>query len=452
MPKIDTLLYEYEQKALPFSSEDEAERRKAFRLLEAKLETIWKKNDYYGDTGKVKESLQQFLRLNYRDYSVQANQYVGIIQTNGIRMVLLPKIFRSSVMETEEERIEEASADLLYMLSYAENLKPPRSDGGPLKKQKHQDFFELFIYLFASETWKTLDREVYRAYESVEEDLPMVKGSIMFAEHFKRNVCTAKLQRTACRYDVFQEDNSFNRVLKYVTRCLLAVSRNSENKRLLRNILAMLVDVTDVQCCYEDTERIVFNSTQKEWIPILHYCRLFLRHSLVSLRSHSVEVFCFLINMNVLFEGFIAGFLKKHMKEWKVEVQKSNMSVACDEAGRDVFQMQHDFFLSQGERQIIVDTKYKPTRFTEKDAGISQSDVYQLAVYAVRRGVKDVILLYPKYTGDSGTEHRTFTITESFSGQDISLHCFKIDLTELPLLKRDKDQFVKKQLEKMIAV
>ncbi len=451
MQRIDALLYEYDQEALPFGQEDDAERRKIFTLLEKRLDAIWKKNDYYGNA-QEKESTQQFLQLNYRDYSVQAKQFVGIIQSNGIRLVLLPKIFRSSVVESEEERIEEASSDLLYMLSYAENLKPPRTDGGALREKKHQDFFELFVYLFASQTWKTLDREVYRAYQTVEENLPMVKGAIMFTEHFKRNVCAAKLHQTACRYDVFQEDNAFNRVLKYVTRCLLSASRNADNKRLLRNILAMLVDVTDEQCCYDDSERIIFNSTQREWIPILHYCRLFLRHSLVSLRSKNIEVLCFLIDMNVLFESFITSFLKRHMKDWKVESQKSNLSVASTEDGQDVFQMQHDIFMTKGERSIIIDTKYKETNFSEKNGGISQADVYQLATYAVRRGVKDLILLYPRYIGDQGPEFRHFFIHETFSGQKIRLRCCKLQLTELPDSTREKDQLLYGRLRQVLEL
>jgi 5-methylcytosine-specific restriction enzyme subunit McrC len=106
--------------------------------------------------------------------------------------------------------------------------------------------------------------------------------------------------------------------------------------------------------------------------------------------------------MDYIFEDFVAGFIEKHFSQkWKVEYQKSEMYLAQNEEKRNVFQMQHDIFLtnrSNSDIKIIVDTKYKLRNEllnADSKRGIVQSDMYQMVSYAFRRGCKNVILIYP---------------------------------------------------------
>jgi len=63
--------------------------------------------------------------------------------------------------------------------------------------------------------------------------------------------------------------------------------------------------------------------------------------------------------------------------------------------------MQHDIFLTSKDRtnrQIIIDTKYKLREQDFKSdpkKGVSQGDIYQMVSYAFKRGVRDIILVYP---------------------------------------------------------
>ena len=100
-----------------------------------------------------------------------------------------------------------------------------------------------------------------------------------------------------------------------------------------------------------------------------------------------------------IFEDFFAGFLPtKFHHEWKVEYQKSNEYLSNDPR---VFRMQHDIFLTSKDRtnrQIIIDTKYKLREQDFKSdpkKGVSQGDIYQMVSYAFKRGVRDIILVYP---------------------------------------------------------
>src|SRR5690606_25686388 len=98
-----------------------------------------------------------------------------------------------------------------------------------------------------------------------------------------------------------------------------------------------------------------------------------------------------------IFEDFLAGFLETWFsKDWKVHNQKSDMYLAETSEGNNVFNMQHDIFLTakdESKRKIIVDTKYKlrPTEFKDDPKkGVSQNDLYQMVSYAFKRGCTDI--------------------------------------------------------------
>ena len=269
----------------------------------------------------------------------------------------------------------------------------------------------------------------------------------------KINTVRAQSHKMFCEYSIFQENNFFNQIVKYVATVLYKTTTSLDNRNLLRKLLHILADVDDRFCVFSDTEKVQFNRTQNEFIPILNYCRLFLGNSLIKFNNEKLDVFCFLLDMNVLFEQFVTGFLKKHFRDrFKVEAQKSDRYVAMTDKGEKVFQMQHDIFLTEHETEnkIIVDTKYKPTNFNEKKGGISQADLYQMASYAIRRNCTDVILLYPQYYQDNSINMREFSIRYELSERDIRLTCFKLDLTNLKGDKKAKDELIKTQLSALI--
>ena len=130
-----------------------------------------------------------------------------------------------------------------------------------------------------------------------------------------------------------------------------------------------------------------------------------------------------------VFEDFIAGFLEKHFSnDWEVKYQKSEMNLTDEYA----FRMQHDIFLTSKllpSRQIIVDTKYKLRGDFKSDnkRGISQSDMYQMASYALRRGCTEVLLLYPNQSDQLLPEDH-FTISSGFNKD----HKINITAAEIP--------------------
>ncbi len=241
-------------------------------------------------------------------------------------------------------------------------------------------------------------------------------------------------------------------MVKYVAFSLMKTTKVDTSRALLRQLLHLLDDVGDQVCTLEDCRRIVFNSTQREFIPILGYCKLFLSHSLIQFDNKRFDTFCLLINMDALFEKFVSNFLISHFQGVDgLQISRQKSDLFLTESG--LFQLRHDIYVEREKRPLlIIDTKYKPTMFSSPDGkgGISQGDMYQLLSYCVRRNCNEAILLYPKYQNDQSPEMISFDVKDVFADKNICIRAAKLDLINLPKSKRQKIQFVKEALSEIL--
>jgi 5-methylcytosine-specific restriction enzyme subunit McrC len=148
---------------------------------------------------------------------------------------------------------------------------------------------------------------------------------------------------------------------------------------------------------------------------------MILGQQLYSSRPYDLSQWCLLFPMEYIFEDFFAGFLEtKFSRDWKVEYQKSNQNLVDNPP---VFQMRHDIFLTArdgSDRKIIVDTKYKIRDAKFKDdrkKDVSQTDLYQLVSYALKRGCTELFLVYPNIS-ESLHDADTFEIISGFDGHE----------------------------------
>jgi 5-methylcytosine-specific restriction endonuclease McrBC regulatory subunit McrC len=173
------------------------------------------------------------------------------------------------------------------------------------------------------------------------------------------------------------------------------------------------------------------------------------------------ESFCFLFLTELLFEGFIGGFMQSVLEgEAKVRLQASDMSVFSDVrfAGKSFgksHRMKHDILVEHSQKgMFILDTKYKEIeRFDGNedirslvDKEVGSSDIYQVITYAHTRGISDVYLLYPLYRYEDIEPNAPVGINTSVnSDQPINVH-----LLRLPFVFEDDIESTKVKLTKVI--
>jgi 5-methylcytosine-specific restriction enzyme subunit McrC len=278
-------------------------------------------------------------------------------------------------------------------------------------------FPELIINLIARQFFDAVSGQPLMIYQPTEEAMLTPKGTINFNRYITNSISKGNFQNIECDYEPFLFDNKVNRIIKYCARLLMRQAKFSETQRILQEIIFILDEVEDIHCSSADIVNIKLNSFFDEYNLILESCKLILDQQIYSNNSSDLSQWCLLFPMEYIFEDFISGFISQHFSnKWTVKSQKSEMYLSDDPKA---FKMRHDIFLTNGERKIIVDTKYKLRTFEKDDKkkGIAQSDMYQMVSYAFRRGCNDVLLLYPNID-EQISKPDLFEIGSGFVGKD----------------------------------
>lgn len=390
------------------------------------LSGVWQnRNRFVESFNELSEEEEQEERIQKQrffdftiDGKISARNYVGVVQYDGIRVEVYPKIFA----DFETEDLKQWQLNMLYWLSYCRKVKFPFSFAD-VSKLQFDDFLELLIYIFANYTEEIISNQPFQAYQAVSEETSYLKGRISFEDYTKHNLITGKWQNFYCTHEPFVYDNLFNRIIKYVTKRLLTVSENHLNQVRLNEILFILNEVTDVPCTALDCDKVKLNPLFADHKHILDLCRLYLSNQVIDLEDEESNNFCFLIPMEYIFEDFIFGFISEKWPSLNIRSQSTDFLALNN--GTSVFQIRNDIYFPG---QLIMDTKYKIRSNNDGlKAGVVQSDLYQMVSYAVRRDCNNVLLLYPE-TAHSASVEVTFTVPSPMLSKVIAIDVRNINI------------------------
>ena len=425
------------------------------------LQRNWEQRSVFFDDGEI-TSRQQYIKFTERG-GLRTNSYIGTVVFKGRQLNIFPKVFRE---ERDDDDItalnlKHLMENLVQWLQYCTRINYPfLSITADL--ENNDNLRDLFITLYLHYVKKALAQSPFYRYEEKVEDLSVVKGSIDFKDYVGRKIPKGLENKFRCVYSEFEYDNIVNRIIKYTCKGL-ANDVTGENRKILRYILIRLNEVSDVRCLPSDCDEIKLSKLHRQYSMILSMSKMFLLNRTTAYTINNQESFCFLFPTELLFEGFIGGFISTLLQDRaKVTLQASDMFVFSDlyidnVSQGELLKMRHDILVDDKEKGIyILDTKYKElSRFTDQDPDslrsiinteTNQGDVYQMIAYAHRRGVKDVYLLYPMYRYEEDDNRIVYGTSPAATGiTDVNVHFLRIPF----IFEEDKD-YTKKSLEKAI--
>jgi len=240
---------------------------------------------------------------------------------------------------------------------------------------------------------------------------------------------------------------------------LLGLTKQPPNRKILQNILMKLGDVSNVNYMPYDCDGVHLSALHNNYRIILSMSKMFLFNKVNSYNIGMSESFCFLFPAEVLFEGFVGGFIKEMLAGIaKVKTQSSDQYLADlvidGEIMGSAFLLREDILIETKDAIIVLDTKYKEIdRFEKikenKKLGISDGDMKQMAIYAAKRGAKKLYLLYPLHKAEPPeTIEVRFDIKLEESGvlQRVPLEILKVPFA----FNNDKDK-TKKMLTAILS-
>lgn len=426
MPEIQEInLYEYKPSDILIKEGEYLNK------LELFLDNIWSKRDknnsFYVNEDDIDKSTQQFISI-FRSGKIKQNNYVGVIQFDGKTINLLPKIFN------QDTDLITVNHNILWWLSYTTKIKFPKNITN-IDSTKG-DLLEVIIWLFASYTKEVLSKNIYQNYIDVESETTYVKGQFMFNEYINGYLARAKWDKVYCRYDSYELDNHFNRIIKFVANQLLNFTKNSESKRCLQDIAFILSEVSDENITLEDCNKVKLNHFQNEFDTVLEYCKLFLANSISINYRNNLQLFAFLIPMEKLFEEFIFGFIKKEFQDLIIKSQYSSKNLTINNG----YKLKPDLKINYNGKIFLADTKYK---IIYSDNKLSQNDLYQMVSYAIRYKCENIILFYPEI--NKIEDLPKLEIMDEFT--DVYINKIKINIYPYQLPIKIKNIDSKKNLE-----
>ncbi|WP_158242858.1 McrC family protein [Siphonobacter sp. BAB-5405] len=369
---------------------------------------------------------QPFLSFEYVGPNVgpriKAGRYVGFIQFQGLTIEIIPKLFNV-------EQAGRAFQHVLWWLSYAQSFTFPFAELSS-DSDSIEDLPEAFFQYFAYTTENLIQQQPYHQYESVTESMPYLRGRLDTAGYIRSSLSQGHWHELVCEHEPFVFNNRLNQIIKFVTRKLLGLSRRLPTRQILERLLFHLDEVADVPISRADCDRIILHRFYEGYEHCLDLCRFFLSDRYSNQTASEEQQFCFLVPMDRVFEEFVTGVMKEKLGSMfrSIDLQKAGKLTQ-----EGVFTIKNDALLTTHTGDVIVvDTKYKVRSVgVDAKAGISQTDLYQMISYALRRGSRRVFLLYPSLPKMTSSSH-TFTVAAStFTQEPMVITAKDVEVTGL---------------------
>lgn len=357
--------------------------------------------------------------LQARNGKLFAGNYVGIIETHkGTVLEILPKV--------DFAEGDDKTKRVFYdMLGTWRGFKSQAVfNESHINAVRRFNMLEVFVHLFLNNLVMLTQRGLARQYQPVEDNLPCLRGRILFPQHIRENA--SNRARFYVGYDEFSANRPANRLIHSTIDRLAGTVRQPRNQQLLHQLRIGFSEIPMSSHPQSDWDRHQVDRTIKHYDAVMQWVGLFLfDHGLTTFAGKHVNQ-ALLFPMWEIFEDFVAASFRRYQDGYSVRKQGPRKYLVTDAQERGVFEMKPDISLMSGDNsEFILDTKWKRVNAEDGDLkhGVNQADMYQMFVYGKKYGCRKVALIYPMTT--------KFKEPTDFRFDDqLSLSCFPFDVTK----------------------
>ena len=361
--------------------------------------------------------------LKRRDGELAASNYVGVITTKRGRVVeILPKIDLGGAADPDHEKTRQTFLRMLRCwrrLGDGEKGLPESS----IRALPRFPMLDIFVRQFLVNLNALAHNGLARRYVSVEENLPCLRGRLLFREQIRENLTNQA--RFYVAHDELSVNRPANRLIHSALIKLASGVRIGANRQLLRQLTAAFTDVPQATNLYADWQKHHIDRSMQHYGRVMQWVGLFLFNEGLTTFSGRHANLSLLFPMEQVFEDFVTHSFRRHQKDYDVVAQGPQKQLA-EIDGEEVFTMKPDISLKDSARvEFILDAKWKAIEVPGADSkhGIDQADMYQLYAYGKHYQCDAVVLIYPRTKGFTTELYYRF-----FNGPP--LICLPFDVTK----------------------
>lgn len=325
---------------------------------------------------------------------IGARSWVGVVRFRGFELHVLPKLAGDNL-------------GLVELVDYVTGIDTLSRIGTRNRQSigaEGTSLLDLIALLLAEACERLLRGGLLSDYSECENDLPVLRGRLLGDRQLIRR--QGRIDRLECRYDEYVGDILENQVLlgalslcsRVVTHPAVALRVRRLQKLFIEICSATGLDFRHArqEICYHRLNEVYREPHALAWLVAdgLGVTSLF--------EGTSARCFCFLLNMNRLFELFLSKWLGWVLSgdPVRVRTQRSDRSIIWDVNAKSPYRrVIPDILLERkGDRRLRlpIDAKYK----LYDEAKVSSSDIYQTFLYSFAYGppeaqARAAVLVYP---------------------------------------------------------
>jgi 5-methylcytosine-specific restriction enzyme subunit McrC len=346
-------------------------------------------------------------------YRLTAIGFAGVLLTPNLRIAIQPKIPR---------------ANLLHLL---DPNAPPEFVSDQSATEAGADAIDFLAKQLADGMRDRAAAGLRHCYVEESDRQRFMQGRLDVASQVRD--APANRDRFHVTRQEYSPDSPINRLPKAVAETIAASHFIAPATRAaLRAAIAGYADVQSVPLNSEDFSALVFDQLTEPEQPFLDLCRL-LAESLQATEKPGKSVTPgFLINMERIFERYVARQLKRSFLA--IDVQREFTMHSPAPSDQPTLKGRPDIVINaNGKARCVIDTKWKSL-----DGPPPAADVHQALAYAVGLGCGDVRLIYP------GRRWSTWRYDIAESDVSLTIHSLRV------VGPREKCERSMRQLEKSL--
>ena len=326
-----------------------------------------------------------------------ATSWVGVAQFTGFEVRVVPKLVGENLR-------------LLEMLEFTTGVDALRRSSGlhHLHATKAH-LFDLIAAMFVEETERVLRAGLLADYVEEEADLPVIRGRLLADRQVLERF--GRVDRLLCRFDERKQDVAENQVLALALDACARHVTHPLIRRKAREMGYVFREVCDPTGLNLDVVRksILYDRLNEHYKPAHDLAWLVLGRLGVDnlFVTGNTRVFAFMLDMNLLFERFVARLLDRMLvgTSFELQYQRPDRSVIVHADSNKPYSRVIPDFLVRSKNfsswRLALDAKYK----LYDDLRVANNDIYQAFVYAHAYGnhgdtVPRAALIYPS-TGNA---------------------------------------------------
>ncbi|HWN43108.1 MAG TPA: restriction endonuclease [Thermoanaerobaculia bacterium] len=274
--------------------------------------------------------------------------------------------------------------NLFHMLEVAYSL-PSLEFPGLIDCGSLEEIFERLAHILARRVLARGRRGFYREYVPQEDRLPYIRGRL----DLNRALRAPWEVSLDCHYQEHTADVEDNQILAWTLSRIArsaACSRSEVASTVGKAFRSLQGIATPMPLSPSACSGRLYTRLNDDYRPLHALCRFFLENTGPTHEPGDRQALPFLVNMNNLFEMFVAEWLTAHLPPGLKLRPQENVPLGSG------MWFKIDGVLyerSTGQPLLVLDTKYKD------EPSPTTADIAQVVAYAEAKGCRDAVLVYP---------------------------------------------------------